>query len=97
MERLSEGEAIEAGPSDWRRGIQALRSSPTATIDYVGASGDLDFVEGTGSVLTPVEAFRLNVESQELETLGVIYDIDGNYTAPNYTGVSDAQCVELEP
>lgn len=98
MARLSSasGESIEAGPSDWRRGIQVLRSSPAATIDYVGASGDLDFVEGTGSVITPVEAFRLNVEGQSLETLGVIYDIDGAYTAPDYTSITDAQCVEVE-
>lgn len=99
MARLSSaaGEEIEAGPSDWRRGIEVLRVSPTTTFDYVGASGDVDFVEGTGSVITPVEAFRFNVEGQSIETLGVIYDIDGAYTAPDYSSITDAQCVDVEP
>jgi ABC-type branched-subunit amino acid transport system substrate-binding protein len=97
MERLSRGEDIDAGSGDLRHGIQILRTSSVATIDYVGASGDLDFVEGTGSVIAPVEAYRLNVGRQELETLGVIYDEDGVYAAPSYAGITDTSCPLVEP
>jgi branched-chain amino acid transport system substrate-binding protein len=97
MARLSRGEDIDAGAGDFRHGIQILRTSSVATIDYVGASGDVDFVEGTGSIVAPVQAYRLNVGRQELESLGVIFDESGAYAAPDYSGVTDTACELVEP
>jgi ABC-type branched-subunit amino acid transport system substrate-binding protein len=97
MARLSRGEDIEAGRSDFRRGVQILRTSSVATIDYVGASGDLDFFEGTGSVVLPVEAYRPNVERMEIESLGVIFDEVGVYASPDYSAVADSACPLVEP
>jgi branched-chain amino acid transport system substrate-binding protein len=92
MERLSRGPDIDAGTTDWNEGILTLRAAPSATIDYVGVAGDVDFVAGTGSVTAGVEAYRLNVERRELESLGVFYSIDDVYTAPVYDGVTDGAC-----
>ncbi len=83
MARLSSGREIETGSGNWNIGVQALRSSESATIDYVGASGDVDFVEGTGSVLTDVEAWHFNLSRGGPESLGTIYTIDGTYRPPN--------------
>ena len=92
MTRLSSGTDINAGAEDWNVGVTALRASDDATIDYVGASGDVDFPSGTGSVICPVETVRFNVGNQEIESVGVIYSTDDKYTAPDYSDVVDSVC-----
>ena len=92
MARLSEGAPIEAGPEQWNTGIVALRSAPDATIDYVGVSGEVDFRPDTGTIDSEVEAFRLNVERQELESLGIILDRTDVYTPPDFSAVVDYTC-----
>jgi branched-chain amino acid transport system substrate-binding protein len=84
MDRLSSGTEIETGSGDWNTGINALRSATGATIDYVGASGDVDFIAGTGSVVTDVEAWHFNLELGGPESLGTVYSIGGEYTPPDY-------------
>jgi ABC-type branched-subunit amino acid transport system substrate-binding protein len=90
MTRLSSGTAVNAGAEDWNVGVGTLRSSDTATIDYVGVSGDVDYPSGTGtgSIVCPVEAVRFNVENQSVESVGVIYSTQDKYSAPDYSTVS---------
>lgn len=97
MQRLSSGTSIKAGTTDWLKGVTALRASDTSTIDYVGASGDVNFPAGTGSIISPVDAFRLNVGTMSVESLGVIYSENDVYTAPDYSGVVDTGCTNIQP
>jgi ABC-type branched-subunit amino acid transport system substrate-binding protein len=98
MKRLSEGTTINAGAEDWNVGVMALRSSEEATIDYVGASGDVNFPEGTGSVICPVEAVRFNVGSKSIESVGEIFGNDDTYSSPDYSGLEDTVCgTEIQP
>ncbi len=92
MQRLSAGAEINAGAEDWNIGVTALRAADDSTIDYVGASGDVDLSAGTGSVICPVEAIRYNVGNQSLESLGLIYSGTNEFSAPDYTGVVDTIC-----
>jgi ABC-type branched-subunit amino acid transport system substrate-binding protein len=94
MERLSTGTSIEAGSADWTTGIQALLSDSSATIDYVGASGDVNFTGGTGTIVAPVEAVRFNVGDLAVESVGVFYNEDDIYSAPNYDDIVDSICGE---
>ncbi len=41
--RMSTGEPVNVGQTDWTANIQRLSSSETTTIDFQGASGPLDF------------------------------------------------------
>ena len=92
MTRLSDGQTIQAGSGQFRTGIQGLASSPEATIDYAGASGDVDFDPTTGAVQGNVEGWHFNLNEGGPESLGVIYTIDGTYTPPDY-GLADADPV----
>ena len=88
MGRLSSGQRIEAGTGQWNTGRQALARSEDATIDYAGASGDVDFDPETGSVNGDVEGWHFNLDEGGPESLGTIYTIDGTYTPPDY-GLAD--------
>jgi branched-chain amino acid transport system substrate-binding protein len=97
LKRLSAGEAIETGQGDWNRGIQILGSASDATIDYVGASGNVDLDPATGEVIgQAVEGWRLNGTLEDYEKLGVVYDPAGVYHSPDYTSVAaDPVCDAL--
>ncbi|MBN2527672.1 MAG: ABC transporter substrate-binding protein [Deltaproteobacteria bacterium] len=92
MNRLSSGEPIDAGSAQWNTGVQKLRSSASATIDYVGVSGDVNFKGGTGSIVSPVDMIRFNVGNMSLESMGTIYSASDVYSAPDYSSISDSVC-----
>lgn len=92
MTRLSSGADINAGAEDWNTGVMTLRASEDSTFNYVGASGEVDFVGGTGSIICPVEAIRFNVGEQSLESVGLIYSASNKYTAPDFSEVDDSVC-----
>ncbi len=94
MGRLSSGTQIAAGSEEWNTGLMALGASEKATIDFVGVSGDVDFEGGTGTIICPVEAIRFNVGDQSIESVGQIYSADDEYTAPDYSTVTDSVCGE---
>ncbi|MCB9536618.1 MAG: ABC transporter substrate-binding protein [Myxococcales bacterium] len=79
--RVSAGEAIEAGADRWNRGVSILQGDAEATIDFVGASGPLDFGP-EGEATGDIEAWRFNVETGRVDTLGTLYTADGEYMAP---------------
>ena len=83
LTRLSEGEEVRVGAGDWNTGIQKLASAPLATIDFEGASGSLDFDEH-GEATSSIEAWVLNLDDKETETLGVIFDPVQGYTTPQF-------------
>ena len=94
LARLSAGEKIATGQVDWNRGIQILRSADAATIDYLGASGEVNFDADTGEVIgQPIECWRLDSTTQDFEKLGVILDSNGVYHSPSPT--LDAVCEDL--
>ena len=96
MDRLSAGREIETGSGNWNIGLTALRASDTATINYVGASGDVDFIAGTGSVLTDVEAWHFNLTAGGPESLGAIFSLDGTYSPPDFDlATEDPVCEEV--
>ena len=45
MHRLSSGTSIRVGAEDWNVGVMALQAEDAATIDFTGASGEVDFDE----------------------------------------------------
>lgn len=92
MKRLSSGQFVNAGAEDWNVGVGVLRSSVSSTIDYVGASGDVNFSAGTSSMICPVEAIRFNVGDKSIESVGLIYSNDNTYSAPDYSTVVDTVC-----
>lgn len=87
--RLTEGTPIPTGNADWNRGVQILRSTPTATIDYQGASGEVDFDPATGGVAADVEGWHFSLTTLEPESLGIVYTWEGVYTPPNYELASE--------
>ena len=98
MERLSSGAEINAGAEDWNSGIMTLRADSSSTIDYVGAAGDVDFPEGTGSIICPVEEIRFNVGNKSIESIGLIYAADDTYSAPDYSEIVDTVCgADIQP
>jgi hypothetical protein len=98
MKRLSQGIDIEAGAEDWNVGVMALRASKDSTINYIGASGEIDFPSGTGSMICPVEAVRFNVGERSLESVGVLYSSSDVYSAPDYSAVVDSACgADIQP
>ncbi|MCB9523077.1 MAG: ABC transporter substrate-binding protein [Myxococcales bacterium] len=78
LARLSAGPRIQAGPTDFNRGMGLLRASAEATVDYVGASGELDF-DGNGEAPNDIEAWRFDVDGMAIESLGLMYTAGGEY------------------
>lgn len=78
LTRLSSGERIQAGPTDFNRGLGLLRAGDNATIDYVGASGELDF-DANGEAPGDIEAWRFDVPGMAVESLGTMYTASGQY------------------
>ena len=78
LRRLSSGATINAGRADWNRGLQTLRSGPDATIDFVGASGPLDFDE-RGEAPSDIEGWFFSVAEERVRSSGVLYTAEGEY------------------
>jgi len=96
LPRLTEGTPIPTGNGDWNRGVQILRSSAAATIDYQGASGDVDFDPATGAVAGDVEGWHFNLTALSPESLGIVYTWEGDYTPPDYgLATEDPTCAAL--
>ncbi|NUN15997.1 MAG: ABC transporter substrate-binding protein [Myxococcales bacterium] len=83
MSRLTSGDAIKAGAADWHVGVQKLQSGATTTINYLGASGDLDFDPVTGDVVEAIEGWHFNLQANAPESLGIIYTKEGSYQPPD--------------
>lgn len=83
MSRLTSGDVIKAGAADWHVGVQKLQSGSATTINYLGASGDLDFDPITGDVVEAIEGWHFNLQANAPESLGVIYTKDGVYQPPD--------------
>ncbi len=86
LARLSRGEEIRPGGSNWPRAASLLAASEDATIDYVGASGQLDFDPETGEAPSDVEAWRFDEDGRP-ESLGVVLTSDGEFIYPLDAGV----------
>jgi branched-chain amino acid transport system substrate-binding protein len=94
--RLSSGTPIPTGNGDWNRGVQILRTGDSATIDYQGASGDVNLDPATGAVAGDVEGWHFNLTSLAPESLGIVYTWDGDYTPPDYgLATPDPTCAAL--
>jgi branched-chain amino acid transport system substrate-binding protein len=78
LRRLSEGDTVNAGSSDWKSATQRLSSDPEATIDYEGASGPLDF-DSRGDAAFDIEGWALDLDNHVTVSLGTIYSHDGVY------------------
>ncbi|MDJ0762400.1 MAG: ABC transporter substrate-binding protein [Myxococcota bacterium] len=78
LQRLSAGQPIPAGTSQWNAACQALASSDMATIDYEGASGPLNF-NPQGEAAADIEAWALNLDQNAVFSRGIIYTYDGVY------------------
>lgn len=84
LSRLSTGTAVDVGQPGWGANIQKLSSSPTATIDFRGASGPLNFT-ANGEAPASIELWSFDLDKSETWSIGEIYSAEGEYEAP--TGV----------
>lgn len=82
LKRLSEGPEIDAGGGDWNRGVNLLRQSAEATIDFRGASGELDF-NAKGEAPGDIEGWRFDIDASRIRSLGIIYTADGMFIPPD--------------
>ncbi len=85
LSRLSSGQAVPAGNSGWGEQTLKLKSSDQSTIDFVGASGALDFDADLGEADGNIEAFFFDLAKSEVSSLGEFYTADGTYTDPGFT------------
>ncbi len=81
LARLSAGEPVSAGPTDFNRGLGLLLAQAGASIDYVGASGALDF-DAKGEAPADIEAWRFDLDSGDVVSLNTIFTSTGEYRAP---------------
>lgn len=79
--KITNGQGIEVGPTDWPTGISAITADGSPGIDLAGASGDLNF-DANGDVSGEVGAWRVDPATGEIVELGVVLDGDGQYHAP---------------
>lgn len=97
LRRLSAGTATEVGNTDWNATIQKLANDPSATVDFVGASGELDFDPSTGEATSSIEMWYLNTDDQEVDSAGVIYTADRQFLPPEISDEDKgASCVTEE-
>jgi branched-chain amino acid transport system substrate-binding protein len=82
LTRMSAGAATEVGKAGFQSTAQTLANNPNSSINFNGASGPLDFDNSTGEAKSSVEGWYFDLKSKSIESLGVIYDEEGNYTAP---------------
>jgi branched-chain amino acid transport system substrate-binding protein len=89
--RLSEGEIVNAGTSNWNDTMQTLSSSSNVTVNYEGASGSLDF-DKNGEAPSDIEGWAFNMDTLTTFPLGTAYSVDGEYTDvfPSIPGQGDA-------
>ncbi len=70
-------------------------SNPEATFDYEGVSGSLDF-DAAGDVNGAIEIWRFNLSQRKVDSLGLLHDEAGVYTAPDLAGATDdAECAKI--
>ena len=72
MTRLSSGDVVNAGSSDWEKATELLSQNPSATINYEGASGSLDFNTEEEAV-SDIEAWAVNMDDEKTVSLGTLY------------------------
>jgi len=77
LARLSRGTEI-VGATQWNTGVSALTASQDATIDYLGASGTLNFDE-KGEAPGDIDGWRFDLEQQSVQGLGTMYTAEGAY------------------
>lgn len=82
MKRMSEGTEIKAGLGDFTKGAGILSGSAAGTIDFRGASGELQFDPETGEAKSSIEAWRVNLSKPKLVSMGVLLTEEGVYTPP---------------
>jgi branched-chain amino acid transport system substrate-binding protein len=91
LRRLTGGTTkYDVGGADFNRGVQALRKSADATIDFEGASGSLNFNAAKGEAASNIEGWHFDVDAHRILTLGLIYCADGSYHTPMDTGGAPA-------
>ncbi len=99
--RLSEGTKVEPGSSDFVDGKAILANGGAeGTIDYAGASGELNFDPSTGEAPGEVESFRYNIDEEAFVSTGVILGFDEagdtQFQPPaDHSEVIGEQCLEL--
>ncbi|MFT7625671.1 MAG: ABC-type branched-subunit amino acid transport system substrate-binding protein [Myxococcota bacterium] len=84
LTRLSSGAEVAVGNSQWNATIQTLKASAESQIDFVGASGRLNFDPATGEAGGTIEAFAFDVDKGEVVSLGEFFTEEGTYTAPQF-------------
>lgn len=101
LKRLSKGTKVEPGASDFVDGKATLANGGAeGTIDYAGASGELNFDPDTGEAPGEVESFRYNVDDAAFVSTGVLLTLDesgeSQYQAPvDASGLIGETCTEL--
>ncbi len=90
LERLSAGVEVKVGAGDFNLQTGLLSGDPEATIDLIGASGDLSFDNDTGEAPANIEAWYFDLDAGKVKTLGEIYDAAGVYTDPVFA----PECLE---
>jgi len=79
--RVSSGDTVNVGLTDFLSATQRLSSSSTTTINFEGASGPLDFT-AKGEAPASIEMWAFDVDDSETNTLGEVFSADGIYNAP---------------
>lgn len=86
LKRLSGGAEHSPGSNGFIDATAKLAATDGATIDYVGASGALDFDPDTGEAPGPVEAFVYDVDDEAFASVGVVLTADGEFQVPAPAG-----------
>ncbi|MCP4599761.1 MAG: ABC transporter substrate-binding protein [Proteobacteria bacterium] len=96
LRRLSKGDKIPAGSSEWNTASQLLASDSKTKINYEGASGPLDF-DINGESTSDIEGWALDLDDESMFSLGVIYTYSGIYEGIDVEIPSrGAVCEELD-
>ncbi|MBF0443591.1 MAG: ABC transporter substrate-binding protein [Oligoflexales bacterium] len=83
LSRLSSGAKVNAGMTDFNGTIQMLRNNPKSTMDYVGASGELDFTADGEPAKSAIRGWALDLDRKEVfEFKDEILTEDGTYRIP---------------
>ena len=81
LTRLSKGDEVKAGPTGFGAAVRTLAEDAAATINFSGASGELDFDPATGEAPGDVAGWK--IIGDEIESIGIVYtSADQTFTAP---------------
>ncbi|MEM9691776.1 MAG: ABC transporter substrate-binding protein [Myxococcota bacterium] len=85
LTKLSDGTRIDAGPAQLSTGFAALADG--GTIDFVGASGDLDFDPETGEAQSNIDVWCVdpNAGSARFLSTGLVYDATAGMMVGGFT------------